>query len=157
MSHLPKIPLHLQNSEVSKAYKPKNPSYESFRPNIMHESSGTRSMDGSANEGMSVAYRVRRYPNGDLDHQWLANQIIDAMHKLHFNGDVLPIEMALLTVLFPVKFRLMDPQLAEIRTQLSSSEKDVLRALIEKQLVDEANWSAGIGGGNTTPNNVGKP
>ena len=156
MSHLPRVPIHLQNSEVSKAFKPKNPSYESFRPNIMHESD-YKKMTGRSNDGMSAAYRVRRYPNGELDYQWVANQIIDALHKMRFNGDVLPVELALLTVILPKKFPMMEPQMAEIRTQLSSTEKRNLKALVEKHMMEEANYNAGSGGGNVTPRFDGTP
>ena len=156
MSHLPRVPIHLQNSDVSKAFAKKNPSYESFRPNIIREAE-YRKMTGRANDGMSAAYRVRRYPNGELDYVWVKDQIVNAIHKMSFNGDVLPIEQALLNVVLPDKYPIMEPQMAEIRTQLSSTEKKTLRALVMQHLLEEANYNAGHGGGNVTPNFNGIP
>lgn len=152
----PRKPLNWQEGGLEKAV-PKNESYESFRQNEIHPVN-YKDMDGSANEDMSAAYRVRRYPNGDLDMMWMANQIIDAMHRAESHGVLTPIEMCLLTVIFPMKYRLTEPQQAEIRTQLSKTEKDMLRALIEKQLNDEAGWNAGFGGGGTyRPPHKGTP
>lgn len=148
-------PLHMQEGGMAKAI-PENDSYESFRPNVVHQSK-YREMDGSANEGMSTAYRVRRYPNGDLDFDWMANQIIDAIHNTESHGFVSPIEQALLTICLPMTFRFMEPQQAEIMTQLSDSEKDILIALVERHMAEEANWAAGRGGGNVRPKHKGIP
>lgn len=147
-----RIPLHWQNPEIRKAEA--RPSMETFRPNITHESKYQKF--GPEHSTISQEYRVRRYPNGLLDLQWTANQIVDAIHKLEYNGttgspntgsaSLLPVEAALLTVVFPQKYRETEPQQAEILTQLSDSEKMQLRAFIEKQMADEASWNAGFGG-----------
>jgi hypothetical protein len=152
----PRKPLHWQENGLSKAV-PKNESYESFRQNEIHEPKYSM-MEGQANDGMSTAYRVRRYPNGELCFDWMANQIIDAIHASEMNGHLTPVEQALLTILFPVKFRYMEPQQAEIMTQLSDTEKDMLALMIDQHMAEEANWAAGFGGGGTVrPNNKGKP
>jgi hypothetical protein len=151
---IPRIPLHLQNADINKAAKT-NPSYESFRPNIIHHSS-YREMEGRA--GVNDQNRVRRYLDGRLDFMWIANQIIDAIHNVEYNNVILPIEQALLSVVFPLKYAKMEPQQAELLTQLTASEKGALKALVEKQLADEQNWAAGQGGGSTPGsrlNNVG--
>jgi hypothetical protein len=137
----PRKPLNWQAGGLEKAIPEKN----------------YREMDGQANDGMSTAYRVRRYPNGELDFEWMANQIIDAIHTSEMNGHLTPVEQAVLTIIFPLKFRYMEPQQAEIMTQLSDSEKDMLTLLVEKHMGEEANWAAGFGGGNVRPNNQGKP
>jgi hypothetical protein len=102
-------------------------------------------------------FRIRRYPNGQLDAKWVANQIIDAIHAMEFNGttgdpnlgsaSLLPLQAAMLTVVFPAKYRKMEPMQAEIMTQMSDSEKEMVAALVEKQVADEQAWNAGQGGG----------
>lgn len=162
-----KKPLHLQSEEMAKAFR-KNPSYESFRPNI-HLQGGYNEMKPGDRADIPEQFRIRRYPNGMLDFMWTANQIIDAIHKLEYNGttgdpnrgsaSLLPIECALLTVVFPgTKYEQIDPMQATTLAQLSESEKDKLRMIIEKQLADEDNWNAGFGGGSdpgSRPRNVG--
>ena len=162
-------PLHMQNADIAKAAKNASPSWESFRPNIIHPTGAYRD-EGMNDQRATVApeYRIRRYPNGQLDVMWTANQIIDAIHKAEYNGttgdpnygsaSLLPLEAALLTVVFPEKYRKMEPMQAEILTQLSDSEKDMVRAIVAKQLADESNWNAGQGGSSTPgsrPRNVG--
>lgn len=151
-----RMPLHMQNPNIAKAAKDASPSYETFRPNVVHP---TR----YANEGMqeqratiAPEFRMRRYPNGQLDAKWVANQIIDAIHAMEFNGStgdpnfgsasLIPLQAAMLTVVFPAKYRKMEPMQAEIMTQMSDSEKEMVAALVEKQIADEQAWNAGLGG-----------
>lgn len=158
-------PLHMQSPEIAKAAVQSNHSYESFRPNIVHPTGAYNDMEPGARANIPEQYRVRRYPSGELDYKWMANQIIDAIHKVEFNGKtgdpnygsaaLLPLECALLTVVFPGKYRKMEPMQAEILTQLSNSEKEVLSAMVGKQMVDEGDWNAGFGGIGTRPRNVG--
>lgn len=160
----PKIPLNMQSAEIAKAAA-KNTSYESFRNNVIHPTGGYREMEPGDRANIPEQYRVRRYPSGELDHKWMANQIIDAIHKVEFNGktgdpnygsaSLLPLEAALLTVVFPATYRKMEPMQAEILTQLSDTEKEMLAALVTKQMVDEGSWSAGFGGPLNIPRNVG--
>jgi len=155
----PRMPLHFQNAEIAKAAKD-NPSYESFRPNVVHPTgSYNTGMTSGNDQRASIApqSRVRRYPSGELDIPWTANQIVDAIHKLEYNGgtgdpnygsaSLLPLEEALLTVVFPMKYRKMEPMQAEILTQMSDSEKDAIRTFINAQFAAEENWNAGQGGG----------
>ena len=163
----PRIPLHIQHPQLKKSYQ-KNESYESFRPNIVHGSGHYNDMQPGARADIPEQFRIRRAPSGELDYKWVANQIIDAIHKLEFNGQtgdpnygsasLLPLEVALLTVVVPEKYRKMEPMQAEIMTQLSASEKDVLRAMVAQQIANENNWNAGFGGGavpGSRPRNVG--
>lgn len=146
MSNSPRVPLHLQHPSVMKALKD-NPSYESFRPNEVHPQGTYREME--ERPGLGTASRVRRYPDGRLDFKWTLNQIIDALRKLNYNGDVLPIEAALITAVLPLKFRMMEPQQAEILTQLSKTEKDALAVILDSWMSEVENWNAGQGGGST--------
>lgn len=167
MNYGPRKPLHVQNPALAKAIK-ENDSYESFRPNVVHPTGAYNDMTPTDRPNIPEQFRVRRYPSGQLDIMWTANQIIDAIHKLEFNGttgdpnygsaSLLPIEAALLTVVFPAKYRKMEPQQAEILTQLSNSEKEQIAMICAQQLENEGNWNAGFGGGSnpgSRPRNTG--
>lgn len=143
MSHLPRVPLHFQNNEVSKAAK-ENPSWESFQPHETHTSQYSEMEDRPSTHSMS---RIRRYPDGKLDMMWAANLVIDAVKKAEIDGPLTDLEESLLTVIFPLKFRKKEPQQAEINTQLSRSEKEYLKDYITAHFAEELNWNAGRGGG----------
>lgn len=152
----PRMPLHQQSPDVAKAAREGSPSWESFRPNVVHPS-------GNYNPGMpdnratvEEQYRMRRYPNGELAYDWAAQQLIDAVHAVQSPqaGDpntgsqsLTPIQVALLTIVFPAKYRKMEPMQAEIMTKLSQTERERLAVIVLKQLQDERAWNAGQGGG----------
>jgi len=138
-----RIPLHMQNTEIAKAVK-KNPSYESFRENEIHKPQYSSMEDRPSTVEMS---RMRRYPNGQLDMGWAARAVCNSIHAAERGENLTPLEESLLTVLFPIKFRKVEPAQAEIRTQLSKTEKKYLRELVEAWLKEELNWNSGLGGG----------
>jgi hypothetical protein len=153
----PRIPLHMQNADVKKAADA-NPSWESFRPNVVHPTGKYADKDMQEERAtLSQNFRVRRYPSGQLDEMWTANQIIDAIHATEFNGttgdpnlgsaSLTPLQVALLTVVFPAKYRKMEPMQAEILTQLSDTEKQKLQMIVAQQFANEQGWNAGLGGG----------
>lgn len=139
----PRVPLNMQKGGLEKAVK-KNPSYESARDNQIHEPQYSAMKDRPS---MVDRSRVRRYPNGELDYQWAMNTVLDALKKAEDGHYLTPIEESLLTVCLPVKFSKVEVAQAEIRTQLSRSEKAYLKDMIEAQLKEELNWNAGQGGG----------
>lgn len=144
MNNNSRIPLHLQ-FDLSKAQK-KNPSWESFREHRIHD--GTKyqhqGSDRPSTHAMSV---IRRNPNGELDYNWAKHQVINAIHGLQFHGALIPLDQALLTVIFPEKFKAMEPMQADILTQFSASEKAKVRKMVEAHMNEEENWNAGYGGG----------
>lgn len=140
----PRVPLNFQNGGLEKAVK-KNPSYESARSNQIHESQYSAIGDDRAS--VAEQYRVRRYPNGELDFRWVMNTIVDAINKAEAGMYLTPVEESLLTVFFPLKFKRVEEAQAEIRTQLSRSEKAYLKEMIDAHLKEELNYNAGRGGG----------
>lgn len=132
-----RVPLHKQNSDIAKAAEKKNASYESFRPNIIH---GTNYKTMEDRPTMQPEARVRRYPNGELDYKWVVGKIVDTILDLEFNAIITPLDAALLTVVFPTKIRKMEPQQAEIITQLSTTEKERVAAMVESVLHDQEVW-----------------
>jgi hypothetical protein len=146
MNEFPRIPLHVQFPELQKAQgQQKNPSWESFQPHVTHNQK-VRLMgdDRPSTHAMSM---IRRNPDGTLDHEWVKQIIVDAIHAGAHPHGVRPVEVALLQVVFPGRFRNMEPSQAEILTQLSDSEKSRVRDLVLAHLKEEENWNAGQGGG----------
>ena len=139
----PRVPLHWQQDGMSKAVK-KNPSYESARKNEIHPSNYS-AMDERPSS-MQEASRIRRNVDGTLDYNCTMNTILDAIHKAETGMNLTPIEESLLTVFFPLKFKKVEAAQAEIRTQLSRTEKSYLKDLIDGHLKEELNYNAGRGG-----------
>lgn len=146
MNYGSRMPLHWQQNGMEKAIK-KNPSYESARSNQIHEAQYSDLTDRA---GVSDQTRVRRYPNGALDYSWATNLVLDAIHKAETDMYLTPVEESLLTVVFPLKFDKVEAAQAEIRTQLSKTEKGYLKDMIEAKLKEQLNYNAGRGGGSVS-------
>lgn len=140
----PKKPLHIQNPDLVKAH-PKNPSWESFREHRIHPNDYQyQGMDRPNTHMMSI---IRRYPNGELDYEWATNMVLDAINNQAYPHANLPIHNALTTVVFPERFRNMEPMQADLMTQFSDSEKSRVKAMVEERLLEMENYNAGRGGG----------
>lgn len=140
-----RVPLHLQNPGIRKAGPQRNASWESFGPHQQHKVEYNYQGQNRPNTHMMADFR--RYPDGKLDFEWAKNVVLDAVHNLSYPHALRPIHQAMLTVVFPERFRMMEPKLADLRTQLSAAEKTKLRDIVEAQLLEEENWNAGGGGG----------
>lgn len=142
--HGPRVPLNMQRN-LSKA-KPSqiNPSYESARPNeIFPETYGPMIGRPSTH---AMAW-MRRYPDGTLDFQWALNVLIDAVKKAEYNHYLTPLEESMINVIFPNSYPSSPEGIADIRTQLSRTEKRTLKEMAEAQFKEELNYNAGEGGG----------
>jgi len=150
--NLPRIPLHIQDPRLVKATGQQvNPSYESFAPHQRFGAQYKEMENRPSTHAMSV---IRRNPDGTLDYEWAKNMVIDAVHRSASPVGMLPTQLALLTVIFPQRFRTMEPQQAEILTQFSDSEKSKVRELVSAQLKEEENYNAGRGGGSVDGRHV---
>lgn len=144
-SNPPRVPLNFQNPNISKSGPQKNPSWESARKHEIHRPEYKyQGQDRPNTHMMSV---IRRNPDGTLDFQWAKNMVLDAVHNLSYPHAMRDIHRALLTVVFPDQYEGMMPQEADLKTQLSNTEKQKLRKMVEAQLLEEENWNAGRGGG----------
>ena len=142
----PRVPLHWQNNDLSKAAKKhENPSYESARDNEIHEPQ-YEAMDDRPSS-MHDSSRLRRNVNGELDYKWAMHQVVNAIHSTETGEYLTPLEESLLTVFFPVRFSKVEVAQGEIRTQLSRTEKKHLKNMVDARLKEELNWNAGNGGG----------
>lgn len=142
-------PLYLQNPELYKAMaegkkQENSDSYETFRPNVIH---GVNYHEMEDRAGKDTHTPIRRYPNGQLDYDALVRHIVNVIHELEFSTPLTPVEMAILTVIFPTKYKLMEPGQAAVYAQLSPKEKARLGDLVEAKIKEEDNFSAGAGGG----------
>lgn len=117
----------------------------SYRPGETHKVEYRNQYSDGRNVGCTP---LRRYPNGILDHKYVANQVIDVLHKIKDGGFVTDFERALLTLVLPGKFKeLVDPKIAQTMTKLSTDERMMVTLLVEQHLREELNWNAGLGGG----------
>ena len=120
----------------------------SFRPGETHQVEYRNQFQDKTlkrNEGCTP---LRRYPNGTLDHKYVAHQVIDVVHKMKDGGSVTDFERALLTLVLPGKFKeLIDSKIAQTMTKLSNDERMMIGLLVEQHMREELNWNAGMGGG----------
>jgi len=146
----PRKPLHFQNPGLAKSLRA-NPSYRVSRLHDMEYK------DIEDRPGMSKDSIMRRYPDGSLDMEWAKNMVVDAIHNLSTPHALQPLQSALLKMVFPdAPLPMLDSQ-ANLMTKLSSTEKDKLKTIVTRHLMEEANWNTGRGGGNLSPSRNGIP
>lgn len=143
--NIPRVPLHMQNNGLAKSSAKANPSFESFRDHVIHKPEAKAIGDSHVTtHQMSL---IRRYADGRLDFDWAKNMVLDAIHNLSYPHALQPLQRALLTILFPDKYKgEMSPQEANMKTQFSNTEKAAVRAMVAAALLEEENWNAGAGG-----------
>jgi hypothetical protein len=90
---------------------------------------------------------LRRFPNGQLDAKYVAQTIVDLVHKVMDGGNLTEFEKAVLTSILPSHFDLMDKHLAGTMAKMSDEEKAIVALLVQGHLGEELNWNAGRGGG----------
>lgn len=137
-----RVPLHMrkagQEETISKS--------TSFRPGSAHPVN-YRTPQGDKilrNEGCTP---LRRYPNGKLDVEFVAHQVIDLIHKVEDQGKLTTFEEALLSVILPGKYDWIDPKIAHTMARLTNQEKLLVATRVHMHLNAEMNWNAGRGGG----------
>lgn len=150
-------PLHMQSKVIAKAASKGSPSYESARDDEINEAKIQSDFNSKRPSSVAGQAVFRRYPNGELDIQWAANQVIDAIHKATYGAvELTTLEKAIIAVVFPDAID--DPMAAKhgsLYLKISASEKSKIKAIVEKQIKDEASWNAGRGGGTSYPNRAG--
>lgn len=121
----------------------------SYRPGeshkVMYRDQYQDKMITPRNAGCEI---LRRYANGTLDLNHVANLIIDLRHKAADGGFLTEREKAVLALVLPQVFgSLIDAKIAQTVTKLSNDERLMLRILVDGRVREEANWNAGRGGG----------
>lgn len=97
---------------------------------------------------------LRRYPNGQLDVKYVAQIVVDMIHKVMDGGNLTDFEKAILTLILPAKFNLMDKRLADTMTKMSDEERALVAIVVHGHLGEEINWNSGRGGGSVPGRHV---
>lgn len=126
----------------------------SYRDGIVHPSN-VRTPDMTPELGRNIGCTpLRRYPNGQLDVPFVAHQVIDVIHKIQDGGFVTDFERALVTLILPGQFGLMDQSLAGTMAKLSDDERVLVAVKVNAHMKEEENWNAGRGGGSVAGRSV---
>lgn len=146
------VPLNLRGGqseeEVAKS--------TSYREGITHPSTyRTPQQDPSLmrNEGCTP---LRRYPDGRLDTEFVASQVIDMIHKAEIGGNLTSFEQALLTLILPQKFQLTNPKIAGTMARMTEEERGLVSLRVLRHMNEELNYNAGRGGGSVPFRHVTK-
>jgi hypothetical protein len=134
-----RVPIHLRKKGEEETIAK---SATSYRPGKVHPMS-YRTPDGR-NVGCE---QIRRYPNGTLDVKYVAHKIINLIHKAQDGGHLTSFEMALLSVILPDQFKLVDQSIAKTMAKISKEEKALVAIEVMRHVGEEKNWNAGRGGG----------
>lgn len=136
-----RVPLNLRqapNDEIAKS--------TSYRPGVQHRVEYRNpNQDPSLmrNEGCTP---LRRYPDGRLDVPYVAQQVVDLIHKAENAGQLTSFEQALLSTILPVQFQLIDPKLAATMARLTDEERLLIGLAVTRHMQEELNYNAGRGG-----------
>lgn len=145
-----RVPLNLRQDEdlVEKS--------TSYREGITHPTNyRTPQQDPTMlrNEGCTP---LRRYPDGRLDTEFVANQVIDMIHKAEVGGNLTSFEQGLLTLILPQKFQLVHPKIAGTMARMSDEERGLVALKVLRHMNEELNYNAGRGGGSVPFRHVTK-
>jgi hypothetical protein len=146
MSHNPfagRVPLNLRKStdpsEIRRA--------TSYRPGIAHHSEYRNPNQDTSLDRNEGCTPLRRYPNGVMDIPYVAQQIVDIVHKAENKGSLTSYEKAMLSLILPKEYQLIDSKLAATMARITDEEKLLVRVFIDRHFREEINYNAGQGGG----------
>lgn len=88
---------------------------------------------------------LRRYPNGKLDITYVAQNVVDMIHKVENGGELTHFEQSLLTLVLPHKFQFVDPKIAESMARITEDERALVAVYIMRHINEELNYNAGRG------------
>lgn len=138
------VPLHLRKRGQGEAITKST----SWRPGVTHITPVRNQHDdlSIAPRNAGVTY-ARRYPNGRLDVKYVAMKVIDIIHKAKDGGFLTADEKALLTLILPGHFMLMEMSLASTMFRMTDEERMLVSITVQRHLNEELNFNAGRGGG----------
>lgn len=138
-----RVPLNLRggqtNEEVAKS--------TSYRPGIVHKPEYRNPNQEPSllrNEGCTP---LRRYPDGRLDIPFVAHQVIGLVDKVQDGGTLTNFEKAMLSLILPGHFQLIDPQIAATMAKITDEERMAVALTVMRHFNERQNWNAGRGGG----------
>ena len=136
------IHLNLRNSKTDEELSKST----SYREGITHPTEyRTPQQDPSLlrNEGCTP---LRRYPDGRLDTEFVASQVIDMIHKAESGGNLTSFEQSILTLILPQKFQLVNPKIAGTMARMTEEERGLVSLRVLRHMNEELNWNTGRGG-----------
>lgn len=134
-----RVPLHLRKDEEQLAKS------TSYRPGVKHHTT-VRNQHDALGRNAGITY-ARRYPNGKLCIDYVVQQVIDAAHKAKDGGMLTGDEKAILSLILPGVFPLMDAKIAGTMFRMTEEERLLVAIKVRQHMAEEANWNAGRGGG----------
>lgn len=147
-----RVPLHMRPAEtgddVSKS--------TSFRPGKVHPCFYRHPAQQPALGRQDGNTPLRRYPNGRLDVDYVASKVIDIIHKAEMGGNLTSFEKAMLTLILPGHFQMIDSKIAASMARITDTEKLLLATRVMRHFNEELNWNAGRGGGSVPFRHVTK-
>lgn len=137
MSNPPsRIPLNLQ----------KGFNGTSYRDGITHKTEVRTPQDDGLDRNLGCT-PLRRYPDGKLDIDYVAHQVIDIVHAAKNGKALTEFDRALLSLILPKQFQLTHPKIAGTMAKLSNDEIAAVGLKVMAHFGEELNWNAGNGGG----------
>jgi len=136
-----RVPLNLRRDEETVVKS------TSYREGVTHPVSYRTPQQDSLlmrNEGCTP---LRRYPDGRLDTEFVAQEVVSLIHKAEDGGNLTSFEQGLLTLILPQKFQLVDPKIAGTMARLTEEERGLVALRVLRHMNEELNWNAGRGGG----------
>ena len=134
-----KVPLNIRKDESQLAKS------TSYRPGIQHRLP-VRNQHDDLGRNAGITY-ARRYPNGRLDVPYVAHKVITIAHKAKDSGKLNGDEKALLSLVLPGIFPLMDAKIAGTMFRMTDEERLMVAMAVRQHMAEEVNWNAGHGGG----------
>jgi hypothetical protein len=143
-----RVPIHLRQDKdkVSKAVAIDQTSY---RPGVTHPVEyRNQYLDRTITARNTGCTVLRRYANGVLCFDYVAQEIISLINKVKDRGKLTGYEKAILALVLPKPFgKLMDSKIAQTMTKLTNDERMVLAHMVAAHLQEVKNYNAGMGGG----------
>jgi len=146
------VPLNLRPEETSEVVAKST----SYRPGEVHPMTYRHPAQNPSLGREDGNTPLRRYPNGLLDVGYVASFIIEVIHKAELGGNLTNFEKALLTLILPGHFQLIDAQIAASFAHLTDEEKLLLSVKVMRHFNEELNYNAGAGGGSVPFRHVTK-
>lgn len=119
----------------------------SYRPGVQHRCEyRAPQQDPNLNRNAGCT-PLRRYPDGRLDIEYVAQQVVDFIHKAQNGGNLTAFEKAILSLILPGHFQLVDHKIASTMARITDEEKMLVSMRVMKHVHEELNYNAGRGGG----------
>ena len=155
-THLPRIPINIQKALSGGTAEDELSNYKQNDPVAVPEyPSGVHATYNAPADRVNGNQVFRRYPDGSLDINTAANQVLDMVHRVQSSDNSSAFltnqEELILSVVFPRVFAFVDSSLLdrmrEVNLRITPEENALVAMKVSAHLKEEINWNAGNGGG----------